>query len=143
MSALRRATPLVLLLLAGLVLFEEHLPGHEFVQRTFGHDAVIRLVVGVLCLYVLLLMAARQHMEASFRELVATLRRFREDKGGGPALPPQAQREALELLVAALSGAREDVRTSAREHLRRITGQDFGEDAGRWREWIERSGPKT
>lgn len=139
-SFLRRTTPLLLLVLAGLVLFEEYLPGHEAFQRTFGRDAVIRFVIGALCLYVLLLMAARYQMEASFRELVEALRRFRQTSGGSQP-DPKAQREALHLLVAALASGSDEVKRSSYEHLRRISGQDFGTDAAAWRAWIDAEHP--
>ena len=138
-TLLRRSAPLLLLVLAGLVLFEEYLPGHETFQRYFGQDAVIRFAIGVLCLYVLLLVAARQQMEASFRELVEALRRFRQGGGGQP--DPKAQREALQLLVAALASGSDDVKRSSYEHLRRITGQDLGTDADAWRAWVDAHHP--
>ena len=141
---LRQASPLVLLVLAGLVWFERYLPGHEAFARTFGKDFVQRFVLGVLCLYVLLLLAARYQMESSFRELVEALRRFRAGGGDDAAaggLDPKAQREALVLLCGALASGKAEVAQSSLEHLRRITGQDLGNDADAWRAWDRRELP--
>lgn len=46
-------------------------------------------------------------------------------------------REAIPALIEALGDEDQYVRSAAAEALGKITGQDFGEDAGRWQEWWE------
>jgi hypothetical protein len=136
---LRRATPVVLLAMAGLVWFERVLPGGEGFRRTLGDDAVLRFVTGVLCLYMLLWILERHRLERMFKEVLAA---FRDFHGAGAAARGEAARgserqDALRILVAALGSGDAEVRAKAAKHLGRMTGQDFGEDAERWRRWLD------
>ena len=68
---LRRLTAIILLALALLAWFEESL---------FGTDrGVLRLTVGVLCIYVLLLVLERQRLEDKFMQLLTTLKNIKVD----------------------------------------------------------------
>ena len=45
------------------------------------------------------------------------------------------------LLCGALASGKDEVAQSSLEHLRSITGQDFGSDADAWRAWIDANHP--
>jgi hypothetical protein len=127
---LRRATLLLLIGLAFAVWFEASLFG--------GERGVIRLTVGVLCIYVALHSLERQRLEQAFRGVLAAFRSFR----GGEAVPPPAADErdqAVRILVEALrrGGPAAPV---ALENLRRLTGEDFGAEAAAWEEWLRHRG---
>jgi hypothetical protein len=134
---LRRLTPLVVLALGALVLGERWLPGTDAFAERFGRDALLRLAFGILCVYVALLVVERQRMESTFKQLLGEFRRFHS--GGSAARPDDAvlKREAAGILVAALDSGDPKVRASARHNLVRLAGQDFGDDAARWRAWLE------
>ncbi|HLU40653.1 MAG TPA: hypothetical protein VK081_14805 [Planctomycetota bacterium] len=127
---LRRATLAVLLLLAVLVWFETKLFG--------GERGALRLVVGVLCIYVAVQSLERQRLADAFKELLTGLQRLRAEAAAGGAAGPTAKerREAAEILIAALrrGGPTADL---ALGNLRRITGQDFGRDADAWQRWVD------
>ena len=140
-SFLRRATPVVLLLLAALAWFEKWLPGHEAVASRFGDDAVLRFVLGLLCVYVVLLVVECQRLEQAFKQLLGAFKDFHaQARRGGTAGAESAaaKREAVELLVAALSSGDLAIRQKARKHLARLTGEDLGEDPQAWRAWLDR-----
>ncbi len=134
---LRRATPIVLLVLAGLAWFEKWLPGHETMASRFGDDAVLRFVLGLLCVYMVMLVLERQRLELSFKQLLGAFKEFHEmaRTDGSPAQVEGKKREAIELLLAALGGADAAIRASAASHLKRLTGQDLGEDPQAWQAW--------
>ncbi len=128
---LRRATLWVLVTMAFAVWFE---------RSIFGEDrGVLRVAVGVLCIYVALHSLERQRLELAFRQVLGALKQFRGGNAGGAAPPPVASpdegTEALRILVQAVrrGGAAAPV---AVENLRRLTGQDFGLDPGAWEAWL-------
>jgi hypothetical protein len=145
---LRNATPLVLLVLAGLAWFEPLLPGAAWLRERLGPSGLLRFVVGLLAVYCALLVAERQRMEQVFRQVLGELQSFRGKVAGGAAAPPtQAagagasdmvgqQREAIRILIAALRSDERDVRQTAAQNLERLTGQQFGEDRGAWESWF-------
>ncbi len=142
---LRLATPLCLVALAALVWFERVLPGRDAFARTFGEDAVPRFVTGVLCIYVLVLVVERQRMESAFKDVLGAFRDFhaRGRRGERGALEA-AQREAVEILIAALDSPDAQVRQRSVLHLERLTGQQLGDDAQAWRGWLrEQAGPSA
>ena len=135
---LRIATPLILVALALLVWFETFLR-NENASPWLGETGVLRFAVGVLALYVLLGWVEQQRTGAAFKEVLSAFKRFHEDRDGRGG---ERQREAVTLLVGALSAGEEGVRANALEHLKRMTGQDFGDDKARWEEWLaEAFGP--
>ena len=129
---LRIATPLILVALALLVWFETFLR-NENASPWLGETGVLRFAVGVLCLYVLLGWVEQQRTGAAFKEVLSAFKRFHEGRDGRGE---ERQREAVALLVGALSAGEKGVRAKAVEHLKRLTGQDFGDDKGRWEEWL-------
>ncbi|MHC5065661.1 MAG: hypothetical protein ACYTG5_16985 [Planctomycetota bacterium] len=145
-SWLRRATPLVLLLLAGLAWFEDFLPGREYLAREFGDKFVLRFVLGLLCIYVLMLVLERQQMEQLFKQVLGQFKDFHSAQGaagqpGGPATggvaDEKARSEAVQILVAALDSEDPKVRSGALENLQRLTGQQLGADKAAWRSWMK------
>ncbi|MEM7204988.1 MAG: hypothetical protein AAF628_32335 [Planctomycetota bacterium] len=131
--------------LAGLVWFERVLPGASGFAEQFGSDAVLRFVIGVLCLYVVLLVLERQRMENAFKEVLGAFREFHAKASGGAASGPPganaAQQEAVRLLIGALRSPDAQVRASSAAHLKRLTGQDLGEDGEAWNRWLAQQAP--
>ena len=138
---LRRATLLVLVTMAFAVWFE---------HAIFGEDrGVLRVAVGVLCIYVALHSLERQRLELAFRQVLGALKQFRGGAAGGAssqlagspsAAPPDEGTDALRILVEAVrrGGAAAPL---AVENLRRLTGQDFGLDPGAWEAWLRERRP--
>jgi hypothetical protein len=133
---LRRATPVVLLMMAGLAWFGPLLPGYEGLIDRFGGDAVLRFLTGLLCIYVAMLVLERQRMEQSFKQVLGAFRDFHTNRHPNAEQTGKVQREAVEILVGALQSPDAEVRRNSRTHLVRLTGQDHGEDAGAWRSWL-------
>ncbi|MHC5070287.1 MAG: hypothetical protein ACYTGO_07340, partial [Planctomycetota bacterium] len=75
-SFLKRITPLILLLMAGLAFFEHWLPGANRIAAMVGADGVLRFVIGVLCIYVMLLVLERQSLDARFTRVLETFKQF-------------------------------------------------------------------
>ena len=143
-STLQRATPIVLLVLAGLAWFGKFLPGYDGLTRSFGEAAVLRFVTGVLCLYMVMLVLERQRMERAFKDVLGAFRQFHAERAGGGGAAggevrtaEDAQEEALRLLVGSLSSPDAKVRGLAAGNLQRLTGQSFGEDAAAWTRWLD------
>lgn len=141
---LKRITPWVLLMMAVLVLFEHALPGAAAIRRLVGENGVMRFVVGVLCIYVMLLVVERQSLDQKFTRVLETFKQFYTARGGAAggeaptdARMEQARKEALPILVAALESPDPKVRETALENLRRLTGVDLGTDAAAWRKHLE------
>ena len=140
---LRRATPMVLLALAGLAWFGPLLPGYDALRQSFGEAAVLRFVTGLLCVYMVMLVAERHRMERNFKEVLAAFREFHSGSRSEAAGDQDAaQREAVEILVAALESPDEEVRTTSLRHLERLTGHSLGGDPEAWRSWLaQRAAP--
>lgn len=157
-QALRRITPVVLLVLALLVWFEPLLP-LDGIRERLGETGLLRFVTGVLCIYCLLLVMERQRMEARFTEVLGTFQKFyrarsaRSGHGSGDAAAagagdpaaasgPGSDEEseqslaAVAILTAALGSAEADLRETAVENLQRLTGQEFGDDQAAWQAWL-------
>lgn len=141
---LKRITPVVLLLMALLVFFERVLPGSDAIARLVGSDGVVRFVVGVLCIYVMLLVIERQSLDARFTQVLQTFKDFYAARTGTATSEQQtderieqARKEALPILVAALESQDPKVRQTALDNLRRLTGKDLGMDPAAWRQHLE------
>ena len=130
---LRIATPLILVSLALLVWFE-NLLRNEDATPWLGETGVIRFAVGILCLYVLLVVVEQQRMGAAFKGVLLAFKRFNHSRGGEGG---ESRREAATLLVGALAAEDPQIRANAADHLKRLTGQDFGEDRDRWQKWLQ------
>ena len=142
--ALRVYAPLILVGLALLIWFESYLPGAAWVDANLGETVVLRFAAGMMAVYLALLLAERQRMDFLFKNVLGELKAFRNQLGSGPGpsagkVLDDAQREdVLQILVAALASPESSARRAAAEHLARLTGQSFGEDAAAWRAWLER-----
>ena len=130
---LRHATLVVLLFLAFVVWFETSLFG--------GDRGAIRLVVGILCIYVAVQSLERQKLQDAFKQVLQTFQQHRagnQTAAAGVTVAPTARerREAVEILIAALrrGGPTAEVAIS---NLRRVTGQDHGRDAEAWQRWLD------
>lgn len=129
---LRRATLWVLVTMAFAVWFE---------RSIFGEDrGVVRVAVGVLCIYVALHSLERQRLELAFRQVLGALKQLRGGDGAGtaakaPSASPDEGAEALRILVEAVRRGGTAAPLAA-QNLRRLTGQDFGLDPGAWEAWL-------
>ena len=129
----RIATPLILLSLALLVWFESLLR-NEDATPWLGDTGVMRFTLGILCLFVLLVVVEQQRLGTAFKEVLLAFKRFNESRGGEGG---ESRREAATLLVEALAAEDPQIRANAADHLKRLTGQDFGEDRDRWQKWLQ------
>ncbi len=140
MSILARyLTPLVLLALAALAWFERLLPGSDWVAKEIGETAVLRFIVGALCVYVAVLVVERRILADQFRHVLDQFRRFHEARlaeAGAAGTGGAAKHEAVRLLAAALDSQDPEVRQSAHQNLVRLCGQDLGEESAAWRQWL-------
>jgi len=119
------------LLLVGLLfLFMAFVaPVLEFVETHFGFRRLASASLGFLFLYVA--WVAREH--GRFRERVldmveGVLRIFYGSNF-------RQERQAIDILVNAMESETDSVRQNARQHLLRLTGEDFGADASAWSDW--------
>ena len=71
----------------------------------------------------------RTHMS----QLVGALRQLPGRAGAPPT--PEGKREAVEILLRSLRADQPAVRKTAADQLRRLTGEDFGEDTDAWDHW--------
>lgn len=85
------------------------------------------LGVGFVCITGLIVEVYRQR--ALFRELEAAVDDLRFGSGA------RRDREAVDILVKALRAPDGRARETALRTLRKISGLDFGTDAGQWEEW--------
>ena len=125
----RPTAALALLALAVLVWFEPWLPGRDALVQVVGRDGLMRIAVGVVCVFAALLVLERQRLSALLRELLAERRRA---AAGGQGIDPAAKRDAVRILVGALRSEDPEVRASAHENLVRICGEDRGLDPAAW-----------
>lgn len=125
----RPTAALALLALAVLVWFEPWLPGRDALVQVVGRDGLLRIAVGVVCVFAALLVLERQRLSALLRELLAERRR---SAAPGSGIDPAARRDAVRILVGALRSEDPEVRASAHENLVRICGEDRGVDPSGW-----------
>lgn len=131
-------TPLALLALCGLVWLEPILPGSDAIREMLGETGLLRLVTGLLCLFVTLLWFERRRLYSLLDQLVS---RMREAQGRSPqesAVDAARMKiEAMSILVEALDGKDPAVRQNAVENLERLSGQKFGNNPDRWRRYVD------
>ncbi|MCR9244064.1 MAG: hypothetical protein NXI31_03470 [bacterium] len=143
----RQVTPLFLLLVIGIVVFEPWVPGGDWLRGTFGDDILVRGAVAAFGLYILLLWGETLRLNAL---LSSVLKAFKEHGAGGAgaaaasaARNPKARLEAAKLLIAALSSDDAEVRATSHHNLTRLAGKDLGKDPGPWREWLKAEGRQS
>ena len=137
----RQITPLFLLVILGVVVFEPVVPGGDWLREALGETIILRVCIAALGLYVILLWGESLRLNAL---LTGVLRAFREHSGAGGAEAegagkrnPKARLEAAKLLVAALSADDEEIRRTSHHNLQRLVGKDLGKEPGPWLRWVE------
>jgi len=108
-----------------------------FLLGKFGGDrvspdderALLRTVVALLCFWAGFLWLLLHRTRCELAEMRSTMGDLR---WGAETV---RQREAVDLLLRAVRLADRRVVDTAYKNLRRITGQDFGEDARAWERW--------
>ncbi len=140
---IRLLTPLLLLVVLGVAVFEPWLPGRAWLDGLLGPNAVLRAVLAATLGCLLLLWGEAFRLHTMMSGVLAALRQFRDGAAGQStaAQNPQAKREAVRLLVAALASTDAGVRQSCRQNLTRLVGQDLGEDPAAWQAWLDRQPP--
>ena len=93
-----------------------------------GEGAVARFFVGFLFLYFAGIVREKNEVRQLLRRLVSGAKASAEGEEG------QA-RTAVELLINGLGAARAETRAAALENLKRLTGQDMGDDQDAWQRW--------
>lgn len=134
----RQMTPLFLLAVVGVVLFEPWLPGLGWLRERFGDSVVVRLAVAALGFYVLLLWGESLRLHGMLTGVLQALRDFDRGQGRDPAAGrnPKARLEAARLLIAALASDDPEIRATSRHNLQRLAGKDLGADPAAWRSWL-------
>lgn len=110
----------------------------ELVERGLGVERTLLFGIGFLCLHSAWLAFDTTRLRERLLDLLAeTMKALRGANAGGAAPPaPPNDPTAIEILVKAMGSANVESRQSARAHLVRLTGQDFGDDADRWATWF-------
>jgi hypothetical protein len=139
----RQLTPLVLLGVLLVLVFEPWLPGGAWLRERLGDDALLRACVAVLACYVLILWGEALRLHGMLTNVLGAFRRFAgEERTPPPAGPagrqPQARLEAARLLIAALGSPDASIRATSRHNLARLAGEDHGEDPAAWTAWLQR-----
>jgi hypothetical protein len=88
-----------------------------------------RLLVGFLFLFVASLQMEKNRLRRRLDEVYEGLNMLLYGKNY------KRDREAIRILIGALSADKEDVRIKAWGELKRLSGQDFALDAEVWRSW--------
>jgi len=135
----RQVTPLFLLGLLGMVVLEPLAPA--WLVETFGDDVVLKVVVGFLVVYVLLLWGESLRLQGLLTGLLEAFKSFDRQQAGGGAggkasSNPKARREAARLLIAAMASDDASVRETSHHNLVRLVGQDLGKDPAKWQAWL-------
>ena len=136
---IRKATPLVLLALAGLAWFGPYLPGHAAIVRNFGANGILQFVLGLACVFLAITVLEQRRVEALFKHVVDEFKKFHQGRDAGAGqTDPVTREQAVGILLAALESDDRTVRASAVENLIRISGQRLGDDPKAWRQWFAR-----
>jgi hypothetical protein len=92
-------------------------------------DPLMQVLVGFLFLFVAALVLEKNRMKRRMEEIRELVNRLLYGSNY------ERDREAIRILLASLSAEKEDVRNTAWENLKRLTGQDFALDPEVWRSW--------
>jgi hypothetical protein len=139
----RQITPLILIGVLVVALFEPFLPGAKWLAGTFGDNFLLRLCIAALVVYVMLLWGEAIRLHTILTGVLSAFRKF--DEGGGmagaptpAARNPKARLEAAKLLLAAMRSEDAEARETGHRNLVRLAGEDLGKDPAAWQAWIER-----
>ena len=102
---------------------------YTFADEQFGIGRVLAAASGFLFLYVAWLARGQARLRERLLDLMEEMLKLFY----GPNF--RRDRQAIDILVKAMESDNEDVRKSSVEHLRRLTGQEFGDDRGAWDQW--------
>jgi len=133
-AVFRQLTPLVLLGVVAVVLFEPWLPGLPWLRATFGEQVVLRACVAALGLYVLLLWGESIRLHTILTGVLHAFREHQGPAGGESARNPRL--EAARLLIAALQSDDPQIRRTSHHNLVRLAGEDRGQEPTAWRQWL-------
>ena len=135
-SLFRQLTPLFLLGVVAVVIFEPWLPGTAWLKTHLGESAVLRICVAALGCYVLLLWGESLRLHTILTGVLQAFRDF-DGRKEGPARNPKTRLEAARLLIAALGAGDPAIRDTSRKNLERLVGEDLGPDPARWQQWLQ------
>ncbi len=140
-SLFRQLTPLVLLGVLLVLVFEPWLPGASWLKSKLGEQVILRGCVVMLGLYVLLLWGESLRLQVMLGGVLQALRQFDRDSSGGGragavAKNSKARLEAARLLIAAMGSGDAAIRATSRHNLQRLVGQDLGDDPAAWLAWL-------
>lgn len=147
-AVFRQVTPLVLLGVLVLVVFEPWLPGLDWLRTQLGDTVVLRACIAALGLYVLLLWGESLRLHAMLTGILQAFREFdgrSKDPAASSAKNPKARLEAARLLIAALGSNDPAIRATSQHNLTRLVGDDLGDDPAAWQRWLrqeEARGPQ-
>jgi hypothetical protein len=137
----RQVTPLLLLGVLLVVVFEGWVPGGAWVRERFGDQALLRACVAALVCYVLILWGESLRLHGMLTNVLAAFRQFNQstrEPGSEAAKNPRARLEAARLLIAALGSPDASIRATSRHNLTRLVGEDLGDDPAAWTAWLQR-----
>ena len=135
----RQITPLVLLGVLAVVVFEPWLPGVAWLKAQLGEQVVLRGCVAVLVCYVLILWGESLRLHTILTGVLQAFREFdgrTKDGQASPARNPRARLEAARLLIAALRSDDASIRETSQHNLARLVGRDLGANPAPWQQWL-------
>jgi hypothetical protein len=138
----RQLTPLVLLGVLVVVVFESWLPGAAWLKAQLGEQVLLRSCLAVLVCYVLILWGESLRLHSMLTGVLQAFQAFRQQEGEVPkgAKNPKARLEAAKLLIAALESGDASIRETSRHNLARLVGADLGADPAAWHRWLRDQG---
>lgn len=103
----------------------------SFVDEQVGFRRLVAAALGFAFLYLAALARSQARVRGRLLDLMEeVLKTFY-----GPNF--RRDRKAIDILVKAMESDNPNVRRASAEHLRRLTGQDHGEDGAAWAAWWE------
>ena len=134
----RQVTPLVLLAVVVLVVFEPWFPEVAWLRQQFGSGLLLRGCVALLGCYVLLLWGESIRLHTILTGVLQAFRQFdaRGGKDAAAARNPKTRLEAAKLLIATLKSDDPEIRATSRHNLTRLVGKDLGADPAAWLKWL-------
>lgn len=135
-SRFRQLTPLFLLCVLALLVFEPWLPGLEWMRAEFGRDVVLRGCAVVLAFYVLLLWSETTRLHTVMSGVLQAFREFGNRGGAAASTKSKTRLEAARLLIAAMASGDASVRETAHHNLTKLAGRDLGADPAAWQQWL-------
>lgn len=122
------STVLLALVLSGLAIYFLVVPPKGY-EGSFAHRLAMPIVLAAcaVCLF------DNLRMRLHIAQLLGAIRGMMGRQGTPPTREVRA--EAIGILLDALRSDRPGSRRAAADQLRRLTGEDFGEEAASWEAW--------